>query len=88
VVPEALGGLQPLAAVYRCPLRAVAEQALKSGDYKIDHLFPLAPTRYISEAEIRAAGFLPMVFRNLNTSEEYQDLVQEEDALGVRGNGE
>ena len=88
VVPEALGGLQPLAAVYRRPLRAVAEQALKRGDYKIGHLFPLAPTRYISEAEIRAVGFSPLVFRNVNTSEEYQDLVQEEDALGVRGNGE
>jgi molybdopterin-guanine dinucleotide biosynthesis protein A len=87
VVPEALGGLQPLAAVYRRPLRAVAEQALKRGDYKIDHLFPLAPTRYISEAEIRAAGFSPLVFRNVNTSEEYADLVQEEDALRVRGTG-
>ena len=87
VVPEALGGLQPLAAVYRRPLRAVAEQALKSGDYKIDRLFPLAPTRYISEAEIRAAGFSPLVFRNVNTSEEYEDLVQKEDALRVRGTG-
>ncbi len=47
VVPEALGGLQPLAAVYRRPLRAVAEQALKSGQYKIGSLFSLAPTRYI-----------------------------------------
>jgi|NGEPerStandDraft_6_1074524.scaffolds.fasta_scaffold94132_2 molybdopterin-guanine dinucleotide biosynthesis protein A len=87
VVPEALGGLQPLGAVYRRPLRAVAEQALKRGDYKIDHLFPLAPTRYISEAEIRAAGFSPLVFRNVNTSEEYEDLVQKEDALRVRGTG-
>jgi len=87
VVPEALGGLQPLAAVYRRPLRAVAEQALKRGDYKIDHLFPLAPTRYISEAEIRAAAFSPLVFRNVNTSEEYEDLVQKEDALRVRGTG-
>jgi molybdopterin-guanine dinucleotide biosynthesis protein A len=87
VVPEALGGLQPLAAVYRRPLRAVAEQALKRGDYKIDHLFPLAPTRYISEAEIRAAAFSPLVFRNVNTSEEYEDLVQKKDALRVRGTG-
>jgi molybdenum cofactor guanylyltransferase len=88
VVPEALGGLQPLAAVYRRPLRAVAEQALKSGDYKIGHLFPLAPTRYVAEAEICAAGFSPMIFRNVNTTEEYEDLVQKKDALGVRGNGE
>jgi molybdopterin-guanine dinucleotide biosynthesis protein A len=91
LVPEALGGLQPLAAVYHRPLRAVAEQALKRGDYKIDHLFPLAPTRYISESEIRAAGFSPTVFRNVNTFGEYEGLVQQADALGARGkesNGE
>ncbi len=88
VVPEALGGLQPLAGVYHRSLRAVAEQALKSGDYKIDHLFPLAPTRYISEAEIRAAGFSPMVFCNVNTSEEYEALLQKADAWRGRGNAE
>ncbi len=87
VVPEALGGLQPLAAVYRRPLRAVAEQALKNGDYKIGHLFSLAPTRYISEAEIRAAGFSPMVFRNVNTAEEYEDLVQKEEAMRLKVTG-
>jgi molybdopterin-guanine dinucleotide biosynthesis protein A len=88
VVPEALGGLQPLAAVYHRSLRAVAEQALRRGDYKIGHLFSLAPTRYISEAEIHAAGFSPMLFRNVNTFGEYEDLVQKEDALRVRGNAE
>jgi molybdopterin-guanine dinucleotide biosynthesis protein A len=87
VVPEALGGLQPLAAVYRRPLRAVAEKALKSGDYKIGHLFPLATTRYISEAEILAAGFSAMVFRNVNTAEEYEDLVQNEEAMRLKEAG-
>jgi molybdopterin-guanine dinucleotide biosynthesis protein A len=85
VVPEALGGLQPLAAVYRRSLRAVAEHALKSGDYKIDHLFRLAPTRYISEGEILAAGFSLTGFRNVNTLEEYKELLQTEDALQVKG---
>ncbi len=84
VVPEALGGLQPLAAVYRRALRTVAEQALKSGDYKIDHLFQLAPTRYISEAEIMAAGFSLAVFSNVNTVEEYRALLQSEDALQIK----
>jgi molybdopterin-guanine dinucleotide biosynthesis protein A len=88
VLPDALGGLQPLAAIYRRPLRAVAEQALKRGDYKIGHLFSLAPTRYISENEICAAGFSPMLFRNVNTFEEYEDLVQREAALRVRGDSE
>jgi molybdenum cofactor guanylyltransferase len=88
VVPEALGGLQPLAAVYHRSVLDVAEQALRRGDYKIGHLFSLAPTRYISETEIRAAGFSPMLFRNVNTLEEYEDLVQKEDALRVKGNAE
>jgi molybdopterin-guanine dinucleotide biosynthesis protein A len=88
VVPDALGGLQPLAAIYRRRLRAVAEEALKRGDYKIGHLFALATTRYISENEICAAGFSPMLFRNVNTVEEYEDLVTKEDALRVRGDGE
>ncbi len=88
VVPEALGGLQPLAAVYHRSVRDVAEQALRRGDYKIGHLFSLAPTRSVSETEIRAAGFSPMLFRNVNTFEEYEDLVQKEDALRVRGNAE
>jgi molybdopterin-guanine dinucleotide biosynthesis protein A len=87
VVPEALGGPQPLAAVYHRSLRAMAEQALENGDYKIGHLFPLAPARYISETEIRAAGFSPMLFRNVNTFEEYEDLLQQ-DTLRVRGNAE
>jgi len=78
VVPDALGGRQPLCAVYRRPLLAVAEQALKNGDYKIGHLFPRVPTRYISEAEIRGAGFSPEVFRNVNTAEEYEALVKDE----------
>jgi molybdopterin-guanine dinucleotide biosynthesis protein A len=88
VVPEALGGLQPLAAVYHRSLRAVVEQALTTGDYKIGHLFSHAPTRYISEAELRAVGFSPALFRNVNTFEEYEDLVQKEDALRVGGNAE
>ncbi len=87
VVPQALGGPQPLAAVYHRSLRAMAEQALEKGDYKIGHLFPLAPARYISETEIRAAGFSPMLFRNVNTFEEYEDLLQQ-DTLRVRGNAE
>ena len=85
VVPETSDGLQPLAAVYRRPLRAVVEQALKSGQYKINNLFPLVPTRYISETQIRAAGFSPAVFRNVNTFAEYQDLLR--DSLQVKGSG-
>jgi molybdenum cofactor guanylyltransferase len=81
VVPEALGGQQPLCAVYRRSVGAVAEQALKDSDYKIGHLFSRVPTRCISEAEVRAAGFSPEIFRNVNTTAEYEALVREDAAI-------
>ncbi len=88
VVPDALGGPQPLCAIYHQGLRPLAEQALKDGDYKIGHLFPRVPTRYVSEAEIREAGFSPQIFRNVNTVEDYDALVrEEEDAALVKGKG-
>jgi len=85
VVPDALGGQQPLCAVYRRPVLAIAERALKSGDYKIGHLFPLVPTRYIPEAEICKAGFSPEIFRNVNTAEQYEALVRDEGAALAKG---
>ncbi len=85
VVPDALGGQQPLCAVYRRPVGALAEQALKSGDYKIGHLFSHVPTRYISAAEMREAGFSPEIFRNMNTTAEYEALVLEDATLLGKG---
>lgn len=79
VVPEALGRPQPLAAVYRRPLLAVVEQAVKDGQHKPGYLFGLAPTRYVSESELRQAGFAPRLFLNLNTREDYEALLASQD---------
>jgi phospholipid/cholesterol/gamma-HCH transport system ATP-binding protein len=76
-VPDALGGLQPLCAVYRRNVRGPVEQALKSGDYKISHLFAAVPTRQIPLQEIVAAGFSAEIFRNVNSPEEYGELVKQ-----------
>lgn len=75
VVPDALGGLQPLCAVYRWQVCGITEQALKNGDYKIGKLFPLVPTRYLSEQEITASGFSITIFSNVNTREEFEELM-------------
>jgi molybdenum cofactor guanylyltransferase len=85
VVPDALGGQQPLCAVYRRAVQAWAEQALKDGDYKIGHLFSRVPTRCISEAEICEAGFSPEVFRNVNTTAEYEALMRGDAAVLGKG---
>jgi molybdenum cofactor guanylyltransferase len=74
VVPDALGGPQPLCAIYRREVRSLAEQALQNGDYKIGRLFSRVPTRYIMEQEIVSSGFSADIFRNLNTRQEYDEL--------------
>jgi molybdenum cofactor guanylyltransferase len=74
-VPNAAGGQQPLCAVYRRSVLEAVEHALKSGQYKIGRLFAQVPTRVIAEEEITAAGFLPAIFRNVNTPEEFDELV-------------
>jgi molybdenum cofactor guanylyltransferase len=73
VVPRSGGLLQPLCAIYRREFATAAEKSLRAGKYKIDHLFHLVPIRIIEEAELeKAGGFLPVLFRNLNTPEELE----------------
>jgi len=74
VVPDAMGGPQPLCAVYRRQVCGIAEQALQKGDYKIGMLFALMPTRYLSEQEIVANGFSTTIFSNVNTRDEFEAL--------------
>ncbi len=83
VVPDALGGQQPLCAVYRQPLQALAEQALQEGDYKIGHLLARAPTMFVAETAMREAGFSPEIFRNINTADEYQALMRDEEVVSA-----
>ncbi len=74
VVPDALGGPQPLCGVYRKQVRNAAEEALQRGDYKIGKLFTLVPTRYITEQEMFENGFGAELFTNINTRGEYEQL--------------
>ena len=71
-VPEVQDRRQPLCAVYRRAARPVIEQALEAGDFRVDHIFPLLPTRYVTEDELRAAGFSPDIFCNINTPADYE----------------
>jgi phospholipid/cholesterol/gamma-HCH transport system ATP-binding protein len=79
-VPHAGGGWQPLCAVYRRELADAAESAIRRGRYKIDELFDVVRTQPIEEAELAGAGFLPAMFRNLNTKEELDAAAVNQDA--------
>ena len=87
-VPEAHGRTQPLCSVFRRAAIAPVENAFETGEYKVDRLFSILPTRLVAEIDWRAAGFLPNIFRNLNTPEEYEAVVAEMEVIptgSVRG---
>jgi len=69
-IPRAARGLQPLCAVYRRDFVVPAEQALRSGHYKIGDLFSPQNAEVIEEDALLAAGFSAKMFQNLNTPED------------------
>lgn len=74
--PEAQGQVQPLCAVYHRNVAGIVDEALGKGDLKVSRLFQRTATRIIGEHVIRAAGFEPSIFTNVNTPEEYESLLQ------------
>ena len=73
-VASVAGGLHPLCGVYRKSFKARAEEGLQAGRNKVAANFDPASLRVISEEEVRAAGFSPEMFTNVNTPEEFQKL--------------
>lgn len=70
--PEIAGYTQPLCSVYSTEFLPIAEQALKSGVYKIVPLFPRDKTCVITPAEMARFAFPPEMFDNLNTPEDLE----------------
>lgn len=68
--PEIDGYTQPLCTVYSLDFRAIAEQALRLGSYKIVPLFPKDRTLVIKESELKKIAFAADMFENLNTPED------------------
>ena len=71
-VPVAGGGIHPTTAVYRRAFADHAERALAAGRNKIGALLDQLPVVYVTEDELRRAGFAPEIFDNLNTPEDVQ----------------
>jgi molybdopterin-guanine dinucleotide biosynthesis protein A len=73
-VPRTGEYLHPLCAIYRKQFGALAEEALKAGRNKIDELFPDVSLRVIDEAELSRAQFSTVIFRNVNTPEDWDEV--------------
>ena len=72
-VPRTGGRLQPLCAVYRKRFVEFAKRELEAGRNKIDRAF--LSTRIIQEGEIVYQGFPVDMFRNVNTPEEWEEVM-------------
>ena len=70
-VPKLASGFQPLCAVYRRSFKNVAEEALKSGRFKIDPLYDKVDTRPITDGELKQLAFDSRMFDNLNTRADF-----------------
>jgi molybdopterin-guanine dinucleotide biosynthesis protein A len=71
-VASVSGGLHPLCGIYRRSFKDRAEQALQQDHNKVDASFDPNSLRILTEDEVRAAGFSPELFLNVNTPEEFQ----------------
>jgi molybdenum cofactor guanylyltransferase len=69
-VPRTSKGFQPLCAIYRRGFSPAAEQALRTGKYKIDAAFSKVSVRVIEDTELAAAGFSERNFFNVNTPQD------------------
>jgi molybdenum cofactor guanylyltransferase len=81
-VPRLNGRYEPLCGVYRKPFGEFADAALEMGRNKIDALFSQTSVRPIEDDEFAANNFVPLMFRNVNTPEEWERAKSEFAHLG------
>jgi molybdopterin-guanine dinucleotide biosynthesis protein A len=74
-VPKSLDGLQPLCGVYRREFLPVADEALKTGKYKIDALFASQFTAILDLGadKVKSRGFNAEMFDNINFPEDLEN---------------
>ncbi len=75
-IPRANGYFQTLCAIYRREFGVFAEKALHVGQNKIEPLFSGIAVKIIEEDELKAVGFSPDIFDNVNTPEDWQRMQQ------------
>ncbi len=82
-VPRSGDRIQPLCAMYRRGMLPVVENAIAMGEYKVGQVFTQIATRYLSDAEMRAAGFCDEIFVNVNTPEDFERVkrILDQDAM-------
>jgi molybdopterin-guanine dinucleotide biosynthesis protein A len=71
VVPVVGGLPEPLCAVYRATCLQPVQRRLEAGERKMTSFWPEVRVRTMAEDELAAFGDPAVMFRNLNTTEDY-----------------
>ncbi len=78
VIPESMGGLEPLHAVYSKGCLAAMEESLASENRKVVACLERLKVTVVSQEEIARIDPKFLSFRNINTPAEYFRIRQEE----------
>lgn len=70
--PRINGALQPTCSVFSREFLPIAEEALKSGKYKLEPLFPAQQTLVLTEADLVQFARVGEMFENLNTPQDFE----------------
>ena len=76
VVPRDDSGWHPLHAVYHKRCAALVEQSIRAGNRRVQDLLKLLRVRVIEPSEVAQFDLQGFSLRNLNTPEDYQDLLR------------
>lgn len=75
LVPEVDGGLHPLHAFYHKNCLPIIEKKLEAKRLKLVDLFEDCSVRYVHEDELKKFPAIEQVFRNINTPQEWTELL-------------
>ncbi|MCR6546898.1 molybdenum cofactor guanylyltransferase [Dehalobacterium formicoaceticum] len=80
VVPKPFGYWEPLCALYSKNCLPVMEKYLRASDHAVAafHFYPEVKVLEINEKELSASGNMKHLFYNVNTPEDYQALMRQE----------
>ncbi len=81
VVPETSRGLEPLCAVYRSTCAQVFASALDRGVRKVTDAFTDLSVDYVQENEWRKFSADGNLFRNMNTLEDYEQILAQSPSI-------
>lgn len=74
VIPIINGKTEPLAAIYQKKIRKKVSVQLQQGSFCVKNLLDQLNAKYI---DVKEYGFGAEVFKNINTTEEYQSFLKE-----------